>query len=129
MISTLYAISAALLLFWLILQVIKQRRAHQISLGDGDSPALKNAIGAHGNAAENIPIFLILLFALEYNGAPVLLIHALGLAFSAGRLLHARGLLASEMKQRVLGMHLTLWPLLAVAACNLLYLPYAKLLG
>ena len=129
MTSAIYAIISAFLLVWLTLQVIKQRRSHKIALGDGDIPELKGAIGAHENAVECIPIFLILLFTLEYNGGHLLLVHMLGLAFTAGRLLHARGLLIANLKQRATGMHLTLWPLLALAVCNLLYLPYGKLFG
>lgn len=129
MTSAIYAVIAAFLLFWLTLQVIKQRRKHKIALGDGDRPELKGAIGAHENAVECIPIFLILLFALEYNGGHLLLVHVLGIVFIVGRLIHARGLLSANLKHRVLGMHLTLWPLLALAVCNLLYLPYGKLFG
>ena len=129
MTSALYAVIAALLLFWLTLQVIKQRRGHKVTLGDGGNADLKGAIGAHSNALDSIPIFLILLFALEYNGGHLLLVHALGIVFMAARLIHARALLTSDLKLRVIGMHLTLWPLLALAVFNLLYLPYGKIFG
>ena len=127
MTSAIYAVIATFLLFWLTMQVIKQRRSHKIALGDGGIPELKGAIGAHGNAVECIPIFLILLFVLEYNGGHLLLVHALGIVFIVGRLIHARALLSANLKHRVLGMHLTLWPLITLAVCNLLYLPYGKL--
>ena len=129
MTSAIYAVLATFLLFWLTLQVIKQRRSHKIALGDGDIPELKGAIGAHENAVECIPIFLILLFVLEYNDGNLLLVHALGIVFIVGRFIHAHGLLNANLKHRVLGMHLTLWPLVTLAVCNLLYLPYGKLFG
>ena len=129
MTSAIYAVIATFILIWLTFQVIKQRRSHKVALGDGGQPDLQNARGAHENAVDTIPIFLILLFVLEYNGGHLLLVHVLGIAFIAGRLIHANGLLNPNLKRRVLGMQLTLFPLIGAAVFNLLYLPYGKLLG
>ena len=67
--------------------------------------------------------------ALEYNGAPLWLVHVAGITFLAGRLIHARGILRERFKGRVLGMQLTIWTILALAAANLLFLPSARLFG
>ena len=117
MTSVLYASLLALFIVWLSLNVIGKRRQYHISTGHGDNHTL------------NIPIALLLLFALEVNGAHQLVVHGLGLAFVAGRLIHARGLLTEVLSIRVLGMKITLYTLIALAIINLVYLPYIKLLG
>ena len=61
----------------------------------------------------------ILLMALaESLKAPTILLHVIGLAFVVGRLSHAYGFLASvqTFTFRILGMQLTLFSLLGLAA-------------
>lgn len=128
MTSVLYASLLALLICYLSLKVIKQRRSNKISLGDGGVEELRIAIAAHANAVEYIPIFLLLLFALEYNQAGLILVHAFGIAFLVGRVLHAHGILTSQLRRRVLGMQITLYSIIALAITNFLFLPYNKLL-
>lgn len=128
MTSVLYASVLALLICLLSLKVIKQRRKNKVSLGDGDVDDLRIAIAAHANAIEYIPIFLLLLFALEYNQASLALVHVFGLAFLIGRVLHAYGILTARFKYRVLGMQITLYGIIALAVTNLVLLPYSKLL-
>ncbi|MDH5219463.1 MAG: MAPEG family protein, partial [Gammaproteobacteria bacterium] len=101
----------------------------RISLGDGDNKDLRAAIAAHSNASENIPIALLLLVILEYNGGNIWMVHFLGVSLVVGRLLHARGLLTSKFKGRVIGMQITVLMILGVAIANLVYLPYDKLLA
>ena len=52
---------------------------------------------------------------------PTLVIHILGLSFTGGRLLHYLAFTAAKMdfRKRVVGMHLTLWPLLILACLNI----------
>ncbi len=51
--------------------------------------------------------------ALELGGASWLVLFALGDLVLAGRILHAYGIIKSgRTKFRIIGMHLTLWPLL-----------------
>lgn len=85
---------------------------------------MAGALGAQANAAQYIPIGLILLFALEYNGAAGWLIHGLGWALVAGRVIHARGPLVKKFSHRVLGMQITLFTLTGLALVNVIYLPY-----
>lgn len=127
MTSVIYASISAFLITSLSLNVIKKRRSKKISIGDGDNEKLKLAIAAQSNAIEYIPIALILLFALEYNQASLLIIHLSGISLIIGRILHAKGLLYSNLKQRVLGMQITIFTINGLAIINLFYLPYAQL--
>lgn len=68
MTSVIYASLSALLIVWLSLKTIKERRSNKISIGNGGVDSLKLANAAHSNAIEYIPIALILLFALECKG-------------------------------------------------------------
>lgn len=87
-ITALYAGLAGLIYVWLTWAVVRHRRGKKISLGDGDDPKVAKSIRGHGNAAEQIPIILILLGLTEMLGAPAFAIHIAGVAFIAGRLLH-----------------------------------------
>ncbi|MEL6999505.1 MAG: MAPEG family protein [Pseudomonadota bacterium] len=114
------AIIAGLLALWMIFlqtRVIGFRRGTRVSLGHADDVMGERLIRAHGNAAENIPIFLILLGLSEGLGTPAWVLWLLGLAFIAGRLLH--GIHFFKVRQggmmRVLGMVLTFLPLGATA--------------
>ncbi len=127
MFTALYAALSGLLICWLALQVIKVRRRHKIAFSDGEIQALTVARSAHSNATENLPIFLIMLFLLEYNGAHILLINLLGIVMISGRIIHARGILKEELKSRVLGMKITFFTQIGLALLNIVYLLVAQL--
>lgn len=129
MTSVVYASISAFIIVWLSLNVIKKRRVHKVSIGDGGQEELKIAIAAQSNAIEYIPIFLLLLFTLEYNKANIVIVHIFGLLLIAGRIVHAKGILSGALNIRVKGMQVTLYSLIALALTNLLYLPYVKLIG
>lgn len=118
----LYAGLNALILLGLSLLVVRARRANAVAIGDGGNPVLLRAQRAHGNAAEYIPIVLILMLALAGLKASSLLLHAIGLALTFGRLLHGIGLSQSAGLSvgRALGMVLT-WAALIVGAASCLY--------
>lgn len=126
MLSSIYAALLALLIVRLSLGVIKLRRTEKVRLGDGGVPALQNAIRAQGNATEYVPISLILLILLELNDGHALLIHLGGVTILAGRLLHAKGLLTENLRFRILGMQLTVYGLIGLAAANLGYAAYRQ---
>ena len=63
-----YAALLALYYIYLSVNVIKIRKAEGISLGNGSNTALERATRAHGNFIEYVPISLILVFLLEYQG-------------------------------------------------------------
>ena len=118
--TSIYAGLCGLFLAWLALQTIKIRRAAKVKLGDNGNFELLSAIRAHGNFAEYMPITMILLFLLEYNGAPAVSIHLIGFTFLAGRWIHAQGLLKDNLQKRVVGMKFTLNILILLAIANIL---------
>jgi uncharacterized membrane protein YecN with MAPEG domain len=61
-------------------------------LGSGGKEELERAIRAQGNFAEYVPFGIILLAALELNGAPWWLVAIPGLTLIIGRLIHAQGI-------------------------------------
>ena len=85
------------------------------------------ARSAHGNAVDYIPITLILLILVEYNGASSWMIHAIGILFFVGRIIHARAILAENLKGRVQGMKLTFLSMVLLLVLNMVHLPYSQL--
>ena len=128
MTSAIYASLGAFLIVWLSLNVIKIRHSQKVSLGDGNNPQLIAAMAAQSNALEYIPISLILLVSAEYNGAPIWMIHPLGITLLLGRSIHAKAIISENLDSRVTGMKLTIWVILILATLNLIYLPYGNLL-
>ena len=53
--------AAAILHVWLSLRVSRLRRPLKIGVGAGGNEVLLRRLRAHGNFAENMPIFLVLL--------------------------------------------------------------------
>jgi hypothetical protein len=124
--SAIYASLSAFLVVWLSLNVIKVRRTKQVSVGDGGDDELKTAMAAQSNALEYLPISLLLLFALEYNGAFLVLVHTLGIVLLVGRVIHARAMLANNLQRRVIGMQITIWVIIGLAIANLFFIPYGN---
>ena len=128
MITVVYAVILSLLMCRLALNVIKARRKHKVRYADGGVLELQIARTAHSNAVDYIPISLILLFFLEYNGGNLWLVNIAGISLVAGRLIHSRSILAENLKGRVRGMQITIYTILFMAVLNLIYLPYGKFL-
>ncbi|MFH4448828.1 MAPEG family protein [Vibrio alginolyticus] len=127
MITALYANILAILIIWLAVQVIKQRRLNQIAYADGGVEALQIARSAQSNATEYIPITLILMALLEFNSAYPTWIHLTGIIFVIGRVIHAKGILKKDLKKRIRGMQVTFLMILSLVVLNMIYLPYDKL--
>ncbi|CAM2787052.1 MAPEG family protein [Vibrio mytili] len=127
MITALYACILACLLIWLAIQVIKQRRANKVVYADGGVDALIIARSAQSNASEYVPITLILMALLEYNGAAPVWIHLTGVIFVIGRIMHAKAILQDRLKGRVKGMQLTFLIMASLVVLNLIFLPYDKM--
>lgn len=85
----LYAALNALILLWLTMATALVRRRHMVAIGDGGVEHLRRTMRGHANAAENMPVMLILLGLAAVLGAPALAIHVLGAAFTFGRAVHA----------------------------------------
>ena len=111
-----------ILMLVLAVLVTRQRRKHDVSIGDGGVAALEQAVRAFGNAAEYVPAGLVALAALAFAGAPPLVIHPLGLILFVGRVLHAFGLSHSGGSSwtRTTGV-LATWIAYVAAAAALLF--------
>ncbi len=90
-VTALYAGSLALWFLVLSYRVVGRRRAG-ISLGDGGDPGMLRVVRGHANFSEYVPLALIMLAILELGGTPLIVLHVLGLALLAGRLLHGYAL-------------------------------------
>ena len=91
-ITALYLAIFALFASFLAFLPDKIRGSEGISIGDGGRPDLLLAMRRHANFVEYVPYFMIMFAALELNGASAGLLHGLGIAMIASRVLHAVGL-------------------------------------
>ena len=91
-ITLTFAVAAAILHIWLSLRVSRLRRPLQIGVGDGGNEVLARRMRAHGNFAENVPIFLILLGLLELATGGNLWLWAAAIVFVLARIAHAFGM-------------------------------------
>lgn len=109
-ITAFYAGLAGLWLIFLAGTVIRLRNVRRVSLGDGGHDDLAHARAAHRNAAETLPLGLILLALSEGLGGPAPLLHVSALVLLTGRVLHAGFFLrpVRVMRLRIVGMALTL---------------------
>ena len=86
------AAAAALLHIWLSVRVSQLRRLHRVSIGDEGNRAVATRMRAHGNFAENTPIFLILLFLIEHAIGSEMWLWIVAMAYIVARLIHAFGM-------------------------------------
>ena len=84
--------AAALLHVWLSLRVSRLRRPLKIGVGDGGNEVLARRMRAHGNYAENMPIFLLLLGFLELATGGNLWLWGAAILFILARIAHAFGM-------------------------------------
>ena len=113
----LYAGLNALVLVWLSVQTGRIRQRAKVSIGDGGDPRLIRVMRGHANAIEIVPVALILLLLLALLDAPAWAMHALGLALTVGRVLHALHFTAADAPgwQRGVGFGLSALVLLVGA--------------
>jgi uncharacterized membrane protein YecN with MAPEG domain len=124
MIVTIYVVVYTLIILWLSLKVINNRRKYRVLLGDGGVQELQIAMGTHANATEYLPIGLLLLAVLELNGAWGWLIHLFGVILIVGRGYHINGMFTQRLKYRVRGMKITIYSLMALSVINSVYLGF-----
>ncbi len=91
-ITSLYLIIFALMSFGLAAPAGALRGKTGISIGDGGNPELLLAMRRHANFVEYVPLLLLMLLALELNGASTGWLHGLGIALVVARIAHAVGL-------------------------------------
>lgn len=123
-ISAFYIALHAVLLMALALRVMLLRKRHQVRFGDAGEKDMIKAVRAHGNAAEYIPIALLLLAACELNGGAAPLLHGAGAALFAFRLSHAWGITKGRgwPLARLTGITGSVLVILVLAGANLLLL-------
>lgn len=119
-IASVYVAVNILILIWLAVRVVSHRRKGSIAIGDGGSEELTRTIRAHGNASEYIPIMMVGLLALAFLDVATWIIHALGLAFTIGRLMHPIGMTGGPIQLRQLGIILS-WGCMVILSLVLLY--------
>lgn len=103
------AAAAAIVNIWLSLRVGALRRAHGISVGDGGNEALQRRMRAQLNFAENVPVVLVLIAALEIAGIGGSWLAYVAGAFILGRVAHAFGMDGGKAQVgRVIGVLVTL---------------------
>ena len=125
-ITALYA--ALLTLVALVLQQLigRERLRTGVSLGDGGHPELLAAMRRQANFVEQVPLALILLAALELNGATAGWLHGLGAVLLIARIAHPIGIDAADFRHlpRLIGAVATLVVML-LAAGKLLWMTLA----
>ena len=103
-----YAALLGLLYFTLTVRVIRYRRKHKISLGDGGHERLQRLMRSHSNFAEFTPMVLLLLCLVEAKGWPGGVVHGLCCLLTFGRMAHSESLPRASLGLRVFGMAATL---------------------
>jgi len=105
----LYSALNLLIVLVLAANVSRNRRRAKTSLGTGTDPQLEQAMRAHGNGVEYVPLALFALYLVSAVGYPAIAIHALGIALTLGRFVYSYGLLTSPGPSmgRLLGTGLT----------------------
>ena len=128
-VSSLYAVVLALIGVVLTVRVILGRVRTGVQAGDGGDAALGQAIRAHANFTEQVPIALLVLVLLDAAGMNGTVVHALGVVLVVARLISAWGLSRSlgATPQRQAGAGLT--ALVVTASALLLAWHVLPLLG
>ena len=100
MTTSFYVGLLGLILIFLSVKIIQNRRFAKISLGDDGNSLLQSKIRAHENFIEYAPIFLIMLISVEIGGLNKYFIHLFGIIFTIGRISHAYGMMISEIRSK-----------------------------
>lgn len=121
MITGLYAGLLGLIFLALSMQVIKSRRRHRISLGDGNIDDLQRSTRAHANFSEYVPVCILLLLIAEMTSQADVFLHICGFVLVFGRIAHAYGLVtkAGASWGRFSGTLATFAVLIALSLWNL----------
>jgi uncharacterized protein len=116
-ITAAYAAVLAIFVVALGINVTMHRVKLQVPLGDGDNPQMFRMIRLHGNAAEYIPLAVLLMLIYEVNGGMHMVLYGAGISLVVGRLLQTWGMWSTEIPGfgRGTGQTLT-WLAIAVLA-------------
>ena len=121
-VTTLYAGILALIYVALAINVTVHRGKFKVPLGDGNNPDMRRMIRVHGNAAEYIPIALLLMLILELNGGSRTILHVAGIALIVARIAQSSEMFVTEMAgmRRIAGQSITWLTIAALAVLNIL---------
>ncbi len=120
-ITGLYAGILALILVALAINVTVHRNKLKVPLGDGNDPVMRRMIRVHGNAAEYIPLALVLMGIYELNGGSHTALHVAGIALILARISQSSEMFATENAgpRRIAGQSVTWLTIIALAVLNL----------
>jgi uncharacterized membrane protein YecN with MAPEG domain len=100
-VTALYGALNTFLMVALGVNVSRVRGKYKVWRGDGGHAELLNAIRAHGNNVEHVPVALFLLLVAELCGGSPTALHVFGGALLLARLAHAFGLIKTSPIQVV----------------------------
>lgn len=108
--TSVAALANATILFLLTVKVVRMRRRDGVVLGDNGDRALTKAIRGQANAAEQMPMAMVMSVLVEAQGGPAGPLATALIAFTLGRMLHAAyfGIHGTPWRLRFYGMFLTL---------------------
>lgn len=125
--ALLYSSFLTFMILIMAINSVRVRRKLKIPLGDGGNNEMLVAMRIHGNSLEYVPVGMILLFLIEYNGAQPWMMNLVGGSLLVGRIFHANGLNQGTgiTPGRFIGTTLTWFSLFfAAGACIYLALFY-----
>ena len=115
------AASLALVNIWLSVRIGRVRTSEQISIGDGGNDLLARRMRAQLNFAENTPLVLVLLAAIEIAGRGGRWLKAVGAIYALGRVAHGIGMDGASLeKGRMIGTIVTMLTLVGLAVVAVL---------
>jgi len=120
-VTALFSSILFFLYYYLAKNVIQIRRNNKIAIGFAKNKELEQAIAAHSNFNQYVPLGLIMMACMELNKIHFSIIFLVGISFTFGRIIHAKSFLKKTMdlKQRVQGMKFTFWTMIVMAILNI----------
>lgn len=120
-VTALFSAILFFLYYYLAKNVIQIRRNNKIAIGFAKNKELEQAIAAHSNFNQYVPLGLIMMACMELNKIHFSIIFLVGISFTFGRIIHAKSFLKKTMdlKQRVQGMKFTFWTMIVMATLNI----------
>ena len=124
-VTAYYAAFLGLLLVVLSVRIIRLRRRYKVGMGHDGQPELLRATRVHANFIEYVPLALFLLYLLEQQAVPTMLIHVMGSILLLGRLSHAYGVSQIDENYcfRVAGMAMT-FTVIVTVSLSIFIMPY-----
>lgn len=95
------------IIFLLALLISRLRVVKRIPYGDGGDTGMNQAIRAHANAVEHVPIYALTVLALALLQTSTSLLAGLVVVFTLSRLIHAYGMVARVFNARRVGAGIT----------------------